>query len=70
MIVATRTPKKSHEYRFYSLCHGGGKMTTEQPAVKQEKRERGRGRIFVRKGSAFLRRAYYLRGREHRQSTD
>lgn len=45
-------------------------MTTEQPAVKQEKRERGRGRIFVRKGSAFLRRAYYLRGREHRQSTD
>src|SRR5580658_9967223 len=39
-------------------------MTTE-PA----KRERGRGRIFTRKGSAALWCAYYLRGKEHRQST-
>ena len=33
------------------------------------KRERGRGRIFTRKGSAALWCAYYLRGKEHRQST-
>jgi integrase len=38
-------------------------MTTET------KRERGRGRIFARKGSAHLWCAYYLRGKEHRQST-
>jgi integrase len=39
-------------------------MTTETA-----KRERGRGRIFTRKGSAALWCAYYLRGKEHRQST-
>ena len=33
------------------------------------KRKRGRGRIFARKGSAHLWCAYYLRGKEHRQST-
>jgi integrase len=38
-------------------------MTTET------KRERGRGRIFARKDSAHLWCAYYLRGKEHRQST-
>jgi integrase len=43
-------------------------MTIEQqPEVQQ--RERGRGRIFPRKGSAFLWCAYYLRGKEFRQST-
>lgn len=35
----------------------------------ETKRERGRGRIFARKGSAHLWCAYYLRGKEHRQST-
>jgi integrase len=34
-----------------------------------EKRERGRGRIFARKGSALLWCAYYLHGKEFRQST-
>jgi integrase len=38
-------------------------MTTET------KRERGRGRIFTRKGSAMLWCAYYLRGKEFREST-
>lgn len=38
-------------------------MTTET------KRERGRGRIFTRKGSAMLWCAYYLRGKEYREST-
>lgn len=37
--------------------------------AEKEKRERGRGRIFARKGSALLWCAYYLRGKEHRQST-
>ena len=37
--------------------------------TENEKRERGRGRIFTRKGSAVLWCAYYLRGKEHRQST-
>jgi integrase len=36
---------------------------------EKEKRERGRGRIFARNGSALLWCAYYLRGKEHRQST-
>jgi integrase len=36
-------------------------MTTE--------RERGRGRIFTRKGSAMIWCAYYLRGKEYREST-
>jgi hypothetical protein len=30
---------------------------------------RGNGRIFQRKGSAFLWCAYYLRGKEYREST-
>jgi integrase len=37
--------------------------------MQQAKRERGRGRIFARKGSAMLWCAYYLRSKEHRQST-
>ncbi len=36
---------------------------------QETKRERGRGRIFARKGSAFLWCAYYLRGKEYREST-
>jgi len=53
MIVATRIPKKSHEYRFYSLCHGGGKMTTEQPAVKQATRNAGEAASSCARAALF-----------------
>src|SRR6266700_6271834 len=35
----------------------------------QPRRQRGNGRIFKRKGSPFYWLAYYLRGKEYREST-
>lgn len=39
------------------------------PTHIQSSRQRGQGRVFPRKGSPFLWCAYYLRGREYREST-
>lgn len=44
--------------------------TTRPPTTQtQPKRQRGQGRIFKRKGTAFYWCSYYLRGQEHREST-
>ncbi len=42
---------------------------TIHPSATQPKRQRGQGRIFKRKGSPFYHCAYYLRGKEYREST-
>ena len=45
------------------------RITCPPATQTQPRRQRGNGRIFPRKGSAFLWCAYYLRGKEYREST-
>lgn len=57
------------------LAHRWCKLADHDPTTRpsttqiEPKRQRGHGRIFPRKGSPFLWCAYYLRGRQYREST-